>query len=101
MLSGGGVATSGRDYRRWRKDDIWQHHIIDPRTSSSAETDIVTATVISENVMKAEAISKASLILGSQKAIPWLNRVAWNGISPHSGRGKNYQKCGIKQPLLE
>ena len=33
-LSGGGLATSGRDRRRWRRDGRELHHLIDPRTGA-------------------------------------------------------------------
>lgn len=72
MLSGGGVATSGRDYRRWYANDAWQHHLIDTRTSRPAVTDVLTATVIAETVMEAELHAKMGLILGSEEGTAWL-----------------------------
>lgn len=74
MLTKGGIATSGRDYRRWLRNNQWQHHIIDPRTAAPAETDLVSVTVIAGDVMKAEAWAKAGLILGSQAARERLDR---------------------------
>ncbi|MHC1740692.1 MAG: FAD:protein FMN transferase [Anaerolineaceae bacterium] len=68
MLNECGIATSGRDYRRWKVANQWQHHIIDPRTDHPAETDILSVTVIASDIMKAEAWAKAALILGSQAA---------------------------------
>ncbi len=67
-----GVATSGKDYHRWLKDGIWQHHIIDPRSGLPADTDILAATVVAPTVMEAEAAAKAVLILGSQAGLDWL-----------------------------
>ena len=67
-----GVATSGKDYHRWLKDGIWQHHIIDPRTGLPADTDVLSATVVAPTVMEAEAAAKAVLILGSQAGLDWL-----------------------------
>lgn len=67
-----GVATSGRDYRRWRQDGRWKHHIIDPRTGEPALTDILTATVIAPRVTDAEMAAKVVLILGSQDGLAWL-----------------------------
>ena len=66
MTQSGGIATSGKDYRRWLKGNLWQHHIIDPRTDSPAETDILTATVLSKDLVDAEAWAKSALILGSE-----------------------------------
>jgi FAD:protein FMN transferase len=72
MLGKGGVATSGRDYRRWQKDGRWQHHIIDPRTGLPAGTDLLSATVVAPNVMEAETAAKTVLLLGSQAGLNWL-----------------------------
>jgi thiamine biosynthesis lipoprotein len=72
MLTRSGIATSGRDYRRWQVDGNWQHHIIDPRLNAPAQTDIFSLSVIAEDVMAAEAAAKAGLILGSQEGISWL-----------------------------
>jgi thiamine biosynthesis lipoprotein len=76
MLAEGGIATSGRDYRRWMKDNRWQHHIIDPRIDRPAETDILSATVIAADVMEAEAWAKAALILGSREAVEKLDQAS-------------------------
>lgn len=71
-LANGGVATSGRDRRRWQQDGHWQHHIIDPRTGQPAETDVLAATVIANTALEAEMAAKAVLILGSQPGLDWL-----------------------------
>jgi len=70
----GGIATSGRDYRRWRKDGRWQHHIIDPRTGRPARTDVLSATVIAPSACMAETAAKSVLILGSQEGLQWLDK---------------------------
>jgi thiamine biosynthesis lipoprotein len=72
QIKSGGVATSGTDYRRWMKNGVWQHHIIDPYTGMPAITDILTATVIAPTVMIAEVHSKTAIILGSLDGSTWL-----------------------------
>jgi FAD:protein FMN transferase len=72
MLSEGGVATSGRDYRRWQKGDLFQHHILDPRTGQPAQTDVLTVTVIAPTTCEAETAAKVVLILGSRDGLHWL-----------------------------
>ncbi len=72
MIGQGGVATSGRDYRRWQRDGKWQHHIIDPRTGAPAETDVLTATVIARTTAEAEVAAKVALILGSREGLQWI-----------------------------
>ncbi len=74
VLRRGGVATSGRDYRRWRRDGAWQHHILDPRTGRPAQTDVISATVIAPSARLAESAAKTALILGSREGLAWLDR---------------------------
>jgi thiamine biosynthesis lipoprotein len=72
MLPAGGVATSGRDYRRWRQGAAWQHHILDPRTGHPAETDVLSATVIAPSAREAETAAKVALIRGARDGLAWL-----------------------------
>ena len=74
LLNRGAVATSGRDYRRWRnqKNGQWQHHIIDPRTGQPAQTDVLSATVIAPTMLEAEMAAKVVLIEGSRRGLAWL-----------------------------
>jgi FAD:protein FMN transferase len=67
-----GIATSGRDYRRWNMDGKRMHHIIDPRTGLPADTDVLSATVIGPNIMQAETAAKVVLISGSLAGMAWL-----------------------------
>jgi thiamine biosynthesis lipoprotein len=71
-LRTGGVATSGRDYRRWKLDGVWKHHIIDPRRRLPVETDLVSVTLLAATVMQAEMAAKLVFILGSQAGMAWL-----------------------------
>jgi FAD:protein FMN transferase len=72
-LEGGGIATSGKDYRHWIHNGKSQHHLIDPVTGQPAQTDILTATVIAPTVLQAEAIAKAVMISGSEAGLAWLD----------------------------
>ena len=67
-----GVATSGRDYRAWTKDGRSMHHILDSRSHSPVETDVLRATVIANNAVQAEVAAKMTVILGSQNGSAWL-----------------------------
>ncbi len=68
----GGVATSGRDYRRWQVDGQWRHHLIDPRTGEPSLTDVLSATVIAPTLRQAETAAKTIFLLGSHDAWSWL-----------------------------
>jgi thiamine biosynthesis lipoprotein len=71
-LAWGGIATSGRYYRKWQRNGVWQHHIIDPRTGRPATTDVVSATVAAATAVAAEVAAKRVLILGSRQGLAWL-----------------------------
>jgi thiamine biosynthesis lipoprotein len=74
-LSDMSIATSGKDYRRWKSPDgAAQHHLIDPRTGSPAQTDVETVTVIHPNGASAETFAKAILIQGAQPGLTWLTQ---------------------------
>lgn len=67
-----GVATSGKDRRHWNQNGLPRHHIIDPYTGQPAETNVVTATIVAPTVMEAEAAAKATLILGAEEGLKWI-----------------------------
>jgi thiamine biosynthesis lipoprotein len=71
-LNDGGIATSGRDYRKWVHDGTLQHHILDPRTGRPADTDVLSVTVAAPSVREAEVAAKAALILGSRDGMDWI-----------------------------
>jgi thiamine biosynthesis lipoprotein len=61
----GAVATSTTLRRRWTVDGQVRHHLIDPRTGHSAQTDLNLVTVIAGSAWAAEVLAKAVLIRGS------------------------------------
>jgi len=94
----GGIATSGKDRRRWIRNGILQHHIISPLTNLPAETDLLTVTVIAPDVMQAEAAAKNVLILGSGAGLEWIEArpelagllVVDNGETIYTGQLEKY-----------
>lgn len=64
-----GAATSGTTKRMWGPG---LHHLIDPRTSRPAQTDIGEASVIAKTGADAEIYAKVALLLGSVEAPKWL-----------------------------
>lgn len=73
LVHRGGIATSGRDYRRWKQNNQTKHHIIDPRTHQPAQTDVLTATVVAPTLADAEIAAKTILILGTEAGLQWLD----------------------------
>ncbi len=72
MLTGGGVATSGRDYRHWQQNGRPMHHLIDPRTGLPAVTDVMSATVVAPSAVEAEVAAKVLLLRGSHEGLAWI-----------------------------
>ncbi|MBI9050917.1 MAG: FAD:protein FMN transferase [Anaerolineaceae bacterium] len=68
----GGVATSGIDHRSWHQNGKLRHHLIDPQTGVSAESDLVQVTILAPDVMQAERAAKQVFFYGSQKGMAWL-----------------------------
>ena len=66
-IPSGAVATSSIKKRSWSQGQKVRHHLIDPRTGESAESDWLSVTVITSNVIEAEVYAKAILIAGTQK----------------------------------
>ncbi len=69
-----GVATSGTDYRRWNRDGVIQHHIIDPRTRRPAQTDLLSATVVAPDAAQADLHALVALLLGAEEGLRYLAR---------------------------
>ena len=65
----GGLATSGRDRRRWRTEAGEAHHIIDPGTSRPTGTDLLRVTAFGSSAVDAEVLAKSLLIAGRDDAI--------------------------------
>lgn len=70
-VAAGGLATSGVAARRWPVRGGERHHIIDPRTGSSAVTPWRTVTVTGATCVDANAASTAAVILAAD-APAWL-----------------------------
>ena len=63
----GAIATSSIMKRTWAQGEKIRHHLIDPRTGEPAETDWLSVTVITPNVITAEVYAKALLIAGEKE----------------------------------
>ncbi len=61
------VATSG-DYRRYFDAAMTHHHILDPRTGSSA-TDLISVTVRAPTAMAADALATALFVMGPEAGV--------------------------------
>jgi thiamine biosynthesis lipoprotein len=65
LLSRGALATSSP--MGWQNANA--HHIIDPRSHKSCDSEVLQATVITQNAAQAEVLAKMCVILGAQAGI--------------------------------
>lgn len=72
LVKQGGVASSGKDRRKWKRNGLLQHHIINPNTGLPVQTDVLRVTVVAPNVIEAEAAAKTAFILGKERGLAWL-----------------------------
>lgn len=76
LVARGGIATSGRDHRRWQRLGRALHHLIDPRTGEPAETDVLSATVVGPTALEADVAAKRVLLEGSEAGLAWIESTA-------------------------
>lgn len=77
----GGLATSGTTVRRWRTSDgDIAHHLIDPTSGHSADTDVLTASVIAADTATAEVFATAAMLLAPAHAVALLDGVGLAGV---------------------
>ena len=68
-VTDGAVATSGLDRRIWRRPDGgYAHHLLDPSTGAPAWTGLIAATALAPTALEAEALAKAALLSGPERA---------------------------------
>jgi thiamine biosynthesis lipoprotein len=63
-LHDGGVATSGTSRRRWRRNGVVQHHLIDPATGRPSASIWTLVTVAAGSCRDADVAAKAAFLLG-------------------------------------
>lgn len=74
LLSDVAATTSGINRRHWINGSEVKHHIIDPRTGKSAETDLVSVTVVAYETALADVLAKSILILGREAGMEFAVR---------------------------
>ncbi|WP_026965088.1 FAD:protein FMN transferase [Alicyclobacillus pomorum] len=67
------VATSGTYRRKWTFNGQTVHHIIDPFLGIPVESDVVSCTVVHQDLVQAEVMAKVGLVLGRERGSTWLN----------------------------
>lgn len=66
------VVTSGVYERAFLHDGRWYHHILDPKTGRPAETDLLSATLISEKSLDGDGFTTALIVMGYERALAFV-----------------------------
>lgn len=67
------VSTSGTYENNYVFQGKTYSHVIDAKTGSPTNSDLVSATIIGDNGGKTDALSTALIVMGSEKALEYLN----------------------------
>ncbi len=81
VVSNGGVATSSTRTRRWVRDGVARHHVIDPVSGTTSRTDLAAVTVMATSGWRAEVHATAALLCGSAGAISYMDENGVSGIA--------------------
>ena len=68
------IATSGNYRNFYYKDGVKYAHTIDPRTGYPVQHSLLSATVIADNCMRADALATAFMVLGTDSAMAYCER---------------------------
>lgn len=71
-LQRGAMATSGVARRRWKQGGQPRHHLVDPRTGTSAQSGLWSVTVVAATCEQAEVGAKVAFILGKKRGADFL-----------------------------
>ena len=69
------VVTSGTYERYFDRDGVRYHHILDPRTGSSAVTDLTSVTIVTDSSMDADALATACIVRGFEGSMALLEEL--------------------------
>ena len=100
-IPSGAVASSSVMKRIWRQGDQARHHLIDPRSGKSAETEWSSVTVICPDVIAADIYAKTILIGGQNAAADLIQKYPDLVFIAVDSRGKLVGSQGFREFVYE
>lgn len=92
-----GVATSGSTKRHWTLADGRYHHLIDPRTGMSSESELATVTVVAPTATQADVLAKTAYLLGPREGLRFVERFAGTAAVAVTMRGDVLTSSGLAE----
>lgn len=74
------VVTSGIYERKFEKDGVLYHHILDPKTGLPSQSDLASATVVAASSMDADALATALIVMGKEQALQLMRQQGIEGL---------------------
>lgn len=74
------VVTSGIYERCFFKDGVRYHHILDPKTGLPSDSDLASATIVTDSSMTADALATACIVLGKDASLKLLEGLGLDGL---------------------
>ncbi len=87
-LSDKGLATSGNYRKFYVVDDRKVSHTIDPRTGYPAMQNLLSATVIANTAMEADAAATSIMVMGLEKAKPFIEKYGYQVYLIYDNNGQ-------------
>ncbi len=105
QISGRSLATSGNYRRFYEEDGIKYSHTIDPSTGYPVQHDLLSATVVAGDCMRADAYATAFMVMGYEKARRFLEEHtyldAYLIFSDEMGEYRVWYTAGMEKILSE
>ncbi len=104
-LNNRSLATSGNYRQYYEKDGVKYVHTIDPKTGYPVVSNLLSASVIADDCMTADAYATAFMVFGLERSIKFLNEnsflEAYLVYSDTSGRFQVYRSEGLADIVEE
>lgn len=96
--SGKSIVTSSASERSFTVNGRRFHHLLDPATGMPADTGLISATVVSEKAVTADAYATAAFVLGAERGESFLAKAGCAGYVLVTDGGRLIKSPGL--PLL-
>jgi FAD:protein FMN transferase len=104
-IKGKALATSGNYRKFFEKNGIKYAHTMDPKTGYPVLSKLLSATVLADECITADAYATAFMVMGIEKSIDYLSKnkflEAYLVYSDDNGNFKVYATEGMKNHILE